>query len=152
MPQPYFHSLRSSVKQFIDGIRLRNRNRRAFSNLGVAETERLLRDVGLSMSDMPALTKPHAGPTVLLPQRLGFAGIDVRYLEQADPITLKDLQRSCLRCTSWRSCARDMARGDVQSGLNSYCLNSVLIDRLLLDRHGLDSKHPPIDAGQCRPK
>ncbi len=136
----YLHSLRASLKQVADGVRLRFQNNRDFTGLGVAETERLLRDVGLSMSDMPALSKPHAGPWVLLPQRLELAGVDVHYLEQADPVTLKDLQRSCLRCASWRSCARDLARGDVQSGLDSYCLNSRLIDRLLLERVGRHQK------------
>ena len=135
----YLRSLRTSLKQTVDGLRQRMRNSRDFSGLGVAETERLLRDVGLSMSDMPALTKPHAGPAVLLPQRLDMVGIDIRYLEQADPVTLKDLQRSCLRCASWRNCARDLARGDVQSGLDSYCLNSLLIDRLVLARGGPDA-------------
>jgi hypothetical protein len=139
MPLTHIRSLRTRLTQFIDTLRSRVRNSRDFGGLDVAETERLLRDVGLSMGDMPALTKPLAGPTVLLPQRLDLVGIDMRYLEQVDPVTLKDLQRSCLRCASWRSCARDLARGDVQSGLDSYCLNAPLIDQLVLARHGRDA-------------
>jgi hypothetical protein len=139
MPLTQLPSLRIRLTQFIDGLRSRARNSRDFSGLDAAATERLLSDVGLSMSDMSALTKPHAGPTVLLPQRLDLVGIDIRYLEKDDPITLKDLQRSCLRCASWRSCARDLARGEAQSGLDSYCLNATLIDQIVLARNGHDA-------------
>jgi hypothetical protein len=118
------------------GSRQRRLTSRELDRLDVAGSERLMRDIGLAMSDMSALTRPNAGPTVLLSQRLGALGLDAGYLADAEPATLTDLQRSCLRCTYWRRCARDLARGDVQAGLDGYCLNSQAIDRLLLARHG----------------
>ena len=37
---------------------------RELQALDPSEAQRILHDVGLSMSDMPAITKPHAGPSV----------------------------------------------------------------------------------------
>ena len=61
---------------------------RELSQMPRDETERILHDVGLSMSDMPALTHPHAGPTVLLPQRLELLGLDPAYFEKTQPGTM----------------------------------------------------------------
>ncbi len=110
------------------------RDARDFADLGSVETDRILQDIGMSMSDLPALTRPHAGSDVLLPQRLEQVGLDPAYLEQADAVTLRDLQRTCARCDSTRRCAHDLARGDPQSGLDDYCPNSDTIDRLLVAR------------------
>jgi hypothetical protein len=92
------------------------------------EVERILRDVNLNMSDM-------------LPQRLQLVGLDPHYIAATDIATYRDLQRSCMSCRSWRRCARDLARGEAQVGLASYCLNSQLIDGLLVGR---------LDASQAR--
>jgi hypothetical protein len=105
------------------------------------EVERILRDVNLNMSDMAAITRPHAGPEVMLPQRLQLVGLDPHYIAATDIATYRDLQRSCMSCRSWRRCARDLARGEAQVGLASYCLNSQLIDGLLVGR---------LDASQAR--
>jgi hypothetical protein len=109
---------------------------RDFSALGVGETERILRDIGLSMDDMAAVTKPHAGPAVLLPKRLEQLGLDPSFIEDGDPATYRDLQRTCLRCTSWRRCARDLAAHQTQPGQDFYCLNGEVIDAMLLARDG----------------
>ena len=106
------------------------------------ETERILHDIGLSMSDMPALTHPNCGPSILLPQRLEKVGLDPDFVEKCDPMTFHDLQLSCVRCNSWRRCARDLARGDVQSGLDTYCLNAHVIDSLVVNR----DKGPAVGA------
>jgi Family of unknown function (DUF6455) len=37
-------------------------------------------------------------------------------------------------CTAWRRCARDLANGDVQAGMDSYCLCSPSIDALTVGR------------------
>lgn len=133
--------LTSMLSRFSEQLRVRLalwrraiREAREFGKLDPAETNRILQDIGMSMSDMPALTRPRAGSDVLLPQRLRQVGLDPTYLEQADAATLRDMQRTCARCNSWRRCARDLARDNPQSGLDDYCPNSDTIDRLLLAR------------------
>lgn len=108
---------------------------RELQALEPSEAERILHDVGLSMSDMPAITKPHAGPSVLLPQRLETVGLDPLYLKIEQSSVYRDLEQACMRCTSWRRCARDLARGDAQTGLEHYCSNAQTIDALLTDRN-----------------
>jgi hypothetical protein len=111
---------------------------RELEALPPTEAERILQDVGLSMSDMPAITKPHAGPAVLLPQRLEAVGLDPLYLKTERSSVYRDLERACMRCTSWRRCARDLARGDAQTGLEHYCANAETIDALLVGRPTAD--------------
>ena len=109
---------------------------RELAALDPTETEQLLHDIRLSMSDMPAITKPQAGPLVLLPQRLETIGLDPLYLKTDQSSVYRDLERACMRCTNWRRCARDLARGDAQTGLEHYCANAQTIDALLLGRPG----------------
>jgi hypothetical protein len=51
--------------------------------------------------------------------------------------TYQDLQRVCASCKAWRRCARDLANGDVETGMRSYCLNAPTIDALVVDRPGM---------------
>ena len=103
---------------------------RDLMDLDRVEVERILRDVDLSMSDMAAITRPHAGPEVMLPQRLELAGLDQRYIAAEQSKIYRDLQRSCMRCPSWRRCARDLARRNTDTGFSDYCLNAQVIDGL----------------------
>jgi hypothetical protein len=112
----------------------RHKVAREFQALEPSEAERILQDIGLSMSDMPAITKPHAGPAVLLPQRLETVGLDPLYLKIEQSSVYRDLERACMRCTNWRRCARDLAHGDAQSGLEHYCANAPTIDALVVNR------------------
>jgi hypothetical protein len=74
----------------------------------------------------------HPGPNELMPQRLEQLGLDAR--------TSKSFYMSTYRvcsgyasCKAWRLCARP-CQGDVQVGMGSYCLNTLTIDALLVDR------------------
>jgi hypothetical protein len=40
-------------------------------------------------------------------------------------------------CPAWRRCARDLANGDTQAGMDRYCLASRTIDALAVDETGL---------------
>src|SRR5262245_50117034 len=74
----------------------------------------------------------HVGPTELLPQRLNMLGIDANYLQKEMPLTFRDLARVCSACQASRRCARDLARGDVEAGMDSYCLNGATLDDMTL--------------------
>jgi hypothetical protein len=100
------------------------------------ELERSAADVGASGNDLHHLGCGHPGPTKLLPQRLQLLGIGPQFVSHAYPATYRDLARVCASCKSWRGCARDLARGDVQAGMDDYCLNGPLIDALTVNERG----------------
>jgi hypothetical protein len=94
----------------------------------------LLRDIEASLRDLPLITKPMAGPSVLMPLRLRLLGVDPAYLEKTDQAAYARLEAGCAACQHWRQCARDLAVGDLQSGLDLYCKNSSHFDDLVLMR------------------
>ena len=116
------------------------RNRRSLVELAAcppSELQRIARDVGVSVSDLRIMAAAHAGPSELLPRRLGLLGLDPAYVKSALTVTYRDLERTCAMCPAWRHCARDLAKGDAQAGMDSYCLCSPAIDALAVDREGL---------------
>jgi hypothetical protein len=68
-----------------------------------------------------------------MPERLRQLGIDPAYVKYARTATYRDLERVCATCKSAGRCARDLATGDAQTGMNSYCLNAHTIDLLTVD-------------------
>src|SRR5262245_19556897 len=107
---------------------------RELDAISPAERLRLADDVGMSGTDLRRFHCTHDGPTTLMPQRLEQLGIDSAYVRYDMPATYRDLERVCATCKSAGRCARDLAKGDAQAGMDSYCLNSATIDSLLLDR------------------
>ena len=69
----------------------------------------------------------------LIPWRLQQLGLDPGYAKVCCTSTYQDLERVCASCTSRRLCARDLARGDVESGMRSYCPNRATIDALVVN-------------------
>ena len=68
-----------------------------------------------------------------MPVRLRALGIDPVFVKYARTATYRDLERVCATCKSSRQCARDLASGDVQAGMDSYCLNAPTINSLIVD-------------------
>ena len=107
--------------------------RRAIDELAAcppSEIRRLACDVGLSGGDLRLLCRSDFGPSELLQRRLQVLGIDPEFVRHAEPTTFRDLARVCASCQASRRCARDLVRGDVQAGMEGYCLNSATIDAL----------------------
>ncbi len=99
------------------------------------ELHRIAADLGLSSTDLTRFTCSHPGPSELMPLRLQQLGLDVEFVRHAEPETYRDLARVCAACTAWRRCKHDLARGNVQAGMDGYCLNSATIDALTVDCH-----------------
>jgi len=113
------------------------RKRRSLAELAAcppSELHHIARDIGLSVNDLRALAEAHPGPSELLPLRLQQLGLDPGFVKYALTATYRDLERTCATCTAWRRCARDLAKGDVQAGMGSYCLNAPSIDALSVDQ------------------
>jgi len=90
---------------------------------------RLAQEVRLSERNSPSLCS-HPGPRELMPLRLRQLGLDPAFLRYARTEAYGDLERACATCRAWQRCARDLAKEDVQAGMNSYCLNAPAIDVL----------------------
>jgi len=69
-----------------------------------------------------------------MPKRLQELGLDPAFVKYARRATYRDMERVCSTCKAWRRCGRDLAKGDVQAGMGSYCLNAPTIDALTIDR------------------
>ena len=77
----------------------------------------------------------------LMPQRLAGYGLDPDFIEATDPALFDAMKARCAHCPDPEACARDMARGDLDSGMERYCPNASAIDQLVLDRaSGKDNK------------
>jgi hypothetical protein len=96
----------------------------------------IARDVGVSVSDLKIAAAAHRGPGELLPRRLELLGLDPAYIRSALTATYRDMERTCAMCSAWRRCAGDLAKGDAQAGMDSYCLCSATIDALAVGRAG----------------
>jgi hypothetical protein len=124
--QTVFRALRERWQRML-------RKRRSLAELAAcppSELQCIARDVGVSVSDLRIMATAHPGPSELLLQRLALLGIDPAYVKSALTATYRDLERTCAMCPAWRRCARDLAKGDVQAGMDSYCLSSPTIDAL----------------------
>jgi hypothetical protein len=69
----------------------------------------------------------------LMPWRLQQLGLDPGYVKVCHTSTYQHLERVCASCKCRRLCARDLARGDVESGMQSYCPDAATIDALVVD-------------------
>ena len=107
---------------------------RELDALSPADRFRLSEDVGLAGTDLRRFHCTHDGPSRLMPQRLRALGIDPGYVKYGLPATYRDLERVCAGCKSSRRCERDLARGDEQRGMDSYCLNAPTINSLIVGR------------------
>jgi hypothetical protein len=101
-----------------------------------SELHRIAQDVGLNDTNLRALSCNHRGPGELMPRRLEQLGLDPAYVRYARTATYRDLERVCATCKAWRRCARDLANGDVETGMRNYCLNAPTIDALIVERPG----------------
>jgi len=69
----------------------------------------------------------------LMPWRLQQLGLDPGYVKVCRPSTYQNLESVCASCKSRPQCARDLARGDVEAGMRSYCPNAPTIDALVVN-------------------
>jgi len=97
-----------------------------------SELRRIAAEIGLSSEELYRLSLTPHGHAELLPRRLELLGIDAEYVRQAMPTTFRDLARVCAACPASRRCRQDLARGDAECGLESYCLNGPTIDGLIV--------------------
>jgi len=69
----------------------------------------------------------------LICERLQQLRLDPDYIKVCCPSMYQELERVCESCKLHRLCAQDLASGDVESGMRSYCPNAPTIDALTVN-------------------
>ena len=98
------------------------------------ERHQIAQDIGLTEQDLARLAVSRHGLNELMPQRLEQLHLDPDYVKHAHPAIYMDLQRVCAWCSASGRCARDLANGNVETGMRDYCLNAPTIDALIVER------------------
>jgi hypothetical protein len=106
------------------------RARSELAGCSASELCRIAADVGVSGEELRRLHLHEFGPSELLPRRLQLLGVDPEFTRRAAPAAFRELARVCASCRATRRCARDLAAGDVQAGMDAYCSNGPTIDAL----------------------
>ena len=88
------------------------------------------RNIETSLADLTLMTRGNAGPSALLPERMRLLGLTLCSIDKSQTDKLSALQATCSTCSSWRRCARDLARGDAAFGMEFYCPNSAALVEL----------------------
>ena len=92
-----------------------------------AELRRTAKEIGIMPMDLNSSRAVNPCCRELLPWRLRRLGMDPGITHNS---SYRDLERVCAACTAWEACAYDLAKGRVQAGMRSYCLNAHTIDAL----------------------
>ena len=123
-----FERLHSRWRQFLTKQRAVNE----LETCPPSEVRRIASDMGLTENELRGACRNQTGTPELLLQRLQLLGIDPEFVRHAEPATFRDLSRVCASCGASQRCARDLARGDVEAGMTSYCFNSPTLDALMV--------------------
>ena len=70
---------------------------------------------------------------LLLSERLQQLRLNPDYVRVCCPSTYQELERICASCKLQRLCAQDLARGDIESGMRSYCPNAPTLDAMVVN-------------------
>jgi hypothetical protein len=105
------------------------------AGLGPEELARVASDVGVSASELRALSQHCSDAAELLERRIVALDIDPNVLARDAGGEFRDMQRLCTMCESKGRCARDLAADPDDEVWRKYCPNQeALID---LSRAGL---------------
>lgn len=97
-----------------------------------ADRQKVLSKAGMTGYDIGHMTTDHPSPEKLLPSWLAAAGVDIGYVQAAQPAVLRDMQRMCSRCTDWKRCQTTLQQGEDYGTHCVYCRNAPTIDALIV--------------------
>lgn len=117
-----------SIVEAFQRFQKRQVRRAEIAALGTAETNRIAQDVGLTQSDLVALTAQDEDSASLMERRLADSGVDIT---SVDPILLRDMQRCCSQCDSKRRCAYELENKPKAAAWPSYCPNEQTMAALV---------------------
>jgi hypothetical protein len=119
-----FQSLTDAFRRF----QKRQLRRAELAALGAAESERVAQDIGLTQSELAALTARDEDSAELMERRLADNGIDIKTV---DPALLRDMQRCCSQCQSKEQCEHELEDKPKAAAWPSYCPNEQTMNALI---------------------
>lgn len=99
--------------------------------LSPQEFARVAHDLGLSITDLDALSHHPEEERLPLFERLQLLGLDVEELRRNE--FLRDLERTCAMCSSKQKCRHDMEDHPLADDWKSYCGNRSVLEQMVVE-------------------
>jgi hypothetical protein len=101
----------------------RRRESAELGALDVEERKRVAHDLGVSAADLDHLVR-HSHDPVEMGHMLAAIGVDEAALRRAQPLLMRDLERTCSLCTTVALCRHEIASGTAGVSYAYFCPNA----------------------------
>jgi hypothetical protein len=108
-------------------------DRNALANCLSRDLSGIASELGMSSSELLALSAKTPSAADEVQKVLVAIGIDPNHLSRNDPLVMRDLQRLCTTCTFKKKCNSDLINGKAAQNYRDYCPNAFTIDALIED-------------------
>jgi uncharacterized protein YjiS (DUF1127 family) len=125
-PYPIVQDLIESFASWLKHRREMNEMRQ----LDRADFDRIANDLRIAPDDLEELVRHGRHAADELPKMLEQLGISAERLGQAQPLLLRDMERTCSLCGHKGQCDRDLAEGTAAENYHGYCANASTLESL----------------------
>jgi uncharacterized protein YjiS (DUF1127 family) len=125
-PYPIVQDLIDSFASWLKHRREVNEMRQ----LDRADFDRIAQDLRIAPDDLEELVRHGRHAADELPRMLAQLGISAEALGRAQPLLLRDLERTCALCNHKGQCDRDLAEGTAAENYPGYCANASTLESL----------------------
>ncbi|MBR0782756.1 DUF6455 family protein [Bradyrhizobium iriomotense] len=125
-PYPIVQDL---IETFANWLKHR-REMNEMRQLDRADFDRIAADLRIAPDDLEELVRHGKHAADELPKMLHQLGISAERLGQAQPLLLRDMERTCSLCNHKGECDRDLAEGTAAENYHGYCANAATLESL----------------------
>ncbi|OPY94726.1 hypothetical protein A5906_12350 [Bradyrhizobium sacchari] len=125
-PYPIVQDL---IETFANWLKHR-REMNEMRQLDRADFDRIAADLRIAPDDLEELVRHGKHAADELPKMLAQLGISAERLGQAQPLLLRDMERTCSLCNHKGVCDRDLAEGTAAENYHGYCANAATLESL----------------------
>lgn len=125
-PYPIVQDLIESFANWLKHRREMNEMRQ----LDRADFDRIANDLRIAPDDLEELVRHGRHAADELPKMLEQLGINAEALARAQPLLLRDMERTCSLCGHKGQCDRDLADGTAAENYHGYCANASTLESL----------------------
>jgi hypothetical protein len=102
-----------------------------FSMCGPDEVMRMVKEIGVTPSQLHELVSKGPGNANLLKAMLVALHVDPKVLADMDPLIMRELKWLCITCSNKKRCEHELAKGTATEHFREFCPNAVSLDELL---------------------
>ncbi|RQH03747.1 DUF6455 family protein [Bradyrhizobium sp. RP6] len=125
-PYPIVQDLIESFASWLKHRREMNEMRQ----LDRADFDRIANDLRIAPDDLEELVRHGRHAADELPKMLEQLGISAERLGRAQPLLLRDMERTCSLCNHKGECDRDLTEGTAAENYHGYCANASTLESL----------------------